>query len=434
MTANCKHQNPRVPFALSALSAALLMGLAYTPNARAGNCDSFTNTIYGSSNEACGFNNTVGGTYGSTAADASPLTVNNSAFGIGNRASNGYSTAIGYENEAIAIYSTAMGGKNQAYGRESTVVGNYNQVGVHSGNSNDGASSSAFGTNNIIGTPATNPNGGHSTAVGDNNAVYASQSTAVGYFNHIGFASGAAQGTYYQQSTAIGYLNWIYGDNSIAMGSRTEVGGPDSLGNSSVANNAVAIGNYARAGQDGTIAIGDNAMAGVSARSVNGGISYASYNSIAIGTNARVYGTASTTGAGSIAIGSGAVSTGNSSVAFGENSIDGGQSNVFSVGNATTQRRIINVAAGTASTDAVNVSQLNTLGTSTATALGTGSYNASTNSITGIDYVVGGSHFTSVAGAVGALQSHNPSGFLLLRALALRVRQRLMQRRWALIL
>ena len=412
MTANSKDQNRRVPFALSALSTALLMGLAYTPNATAGSCDSFTNTIFGFSNEACGFSNTVGGTFGSTAPDAAPLTVNNTGFGIGNRASNGYSTAFGYENYATAVYSTAMGGSNEARGRDSTAVGNYNKVGMHPGNGNDGAGSSAFGVSNIIGTPAGDPNGGHSTAIGGSNDVFGTRSTAVGYYNHIGSAAGAAQGTYYQKSTAIGYQNWVYGDNSIAMGSNTEVGGSDTLGGPGIiANKAVAIGSDARARQDGTIAIGDTALAGMSAPTLNGGISYASYNSIAIGTNAKVYGTATTTGLGSIAIGWGAESTGDSSVAFGENSIDGGQSNVVSVGNATTQRRIINVAAGTASTDAVNVSQLNTLGTSTATALGTGSYNASTNSITGIDYVVGGSHFTSVAGAVGALQSYNPSGY-----------------------
>ena len=412
MTTNRKHQNHQVPFALSALSIALLMGLAYTPNASAGNCDSFTNTIFGFSNEACGFNNTVGGTFGSTAQDAAPLTVNNSAFGIGNRASNGYSTAIGFENYATAVYSTAMGGSNEARGRDSTAVGNYNKVGMHPGNGNDGAGSSAFGVSNIIGTPAGDPNGGHSTALGGSNDVFGTKSTAVGYYNHIGSATGAAQGTYYQKSTAIGYQNWVYGDNSIAMGSSTEVGGADTLGGPGIiANRAVAIGSEARARQDGTIAIGDTALAGMSARLEDGGSSFASYNSIAIGTHAKVYGTATTTGAGSIAIGSGAISTGDSSVSFGENSIDGGQSNVVSVGNATMQRRIINVAAGSASTDAVNVSQLSTLGASTASVLGTGTYSAATNTITGIDYVVGGNHFTSVAGAVGALQSYSPSGY-----------------------
>ncbi|KVW81364.1 cell surface protein [Burkholderia ubonensis] len=58
------------------------------------------------------------------------------------------------------------------------------------------------------------------------------------------------------------------------------------------------------------------------------------------------------------------VTRGSNSVAIGAHSNDAGRSNVVSVGNATQQRQITNVAAGTEGTDAVNVNQLNTLSTS----------------------------------------------------------------------
>ncbi|GGA03202.1 YadA family autotransporter adhesin [Dyella caseinilytica] len=64
------------------------------------------------------------------------------------------------------------------------------------------------------------------------------------------------------------------------------------------------------------------------------------------------------TAAESTAIGTGANASGKNSVAIGTNATDGGQANVVSVGSATEQRRITNVADGTAATDAVNVSQL----------------------------------------------------------------------------
>jgi autotransporter adhesin len=73
----------------------------------------------------------------------------------------------------------------------------------------------------------------------------------------------------------------------------------------------------------------------------------------AIGNNAKA------SGSGSTALGNGATSSGSNSVAVGANSDDGGRANTVSVGSATTQRQVTNVAAGTESTDAVNVGQLN---------------------------------------------------------------------------
>jgi autotransporter adhesin len=65
------------------------------------------------------------------------------------------------------------------------------------------------------------------------------------------------------------------------------------------------------------------------------------------------------TGKDSVAIGQGSSSTGNNSVAVGADSSDNGRANTVSVGNANVQRTISNVSSGTAATDAVNVTQLN---------------------------------------------------------------------------
>ncbi|BDU21767.1 YadA-like family protein [Dyella sp. GSA-30] len=70
-------------------------------------------------------------------------------------------------------------------------------------------------------------------------------------------------------------------------------------------------------------------------------------------------GGATAAGKGSVAVGANTSASGVHSVALGAGSSDDGQSNVVSVGSSTQQRRITHVAAGTDSSDAVNVGQLN---------------------------------------------------------------------------
>ena len=307
-------------------------------------------------------------------------------------------------------------------------MGNSNIIGVNSSVSNSGGGSSAIGFLNEVQTSGNSQS--FSAAIGAKNNVTGDQSQAFGYWNTIGFYNNAFNSNptqYANRSTAVGWLNSVFGVDSIAMGSGSAAGtyakpadlavalgylakaldsGATAIGAGATAsgNSSLALGTGAQAIGEQSNAMGSAALAqGVRSTAIGTSASAFSESSIAVGTNAQVSGTAS------MAMGSGAVSTGNSSVSIGENSLDGGQSNVVSVGNAMTQRRIINVAAGVAATDAVNVSQLNTLGTSTVAALGTGSYNASTNSIGGVNYVVGGSNYTSVAGAIGALQGFTPN-------------------------
>jgi autotransporter adhesin len=78
----------------------------------------------------------------------------------------------------------------------------------------------------------------------------------------------------------------------------------------------------------------------------------------ATGSNAVAVGTATASGNGAVAVGNGAVASADNSVALGTNSV-ADRANTVSVGSAGAERQVINVAAGTADTDAVNVGQMN---------------------------------------------------------------------------
>ncbi|MBY4918147.1 YadA family autotransporter adhesin, partial [Burkholderia dolosa] len=81
---------------------------------------------------------------------------------------------------------------------------------------------------------------------------------------------------------------------------------------------------------------------------------------VASGSNSTAVGNSSqASGNGSTAIGVGSTASGNNSTAIGAGSNDGGRSNVLAVGSADSARQVVNVAAGTQGTDAVNVNQLN---------------------------------------------------------------------------
>ncbi|MEJ7687873.1 MAG: YadA-like family protein [Variovorax sp.] len=122
------------------------------------------------------------------------------------------------------------------------------------------------------------------------------------------------------------------------------------------------------------------------------------------------YAAPSATGTNGTAAGSGAVSTGNNSVALGHASDDGGRANVVSVGAIGNERQVVNVAAGTQGTDAVNVGQLRPF----ADALGGGASVNGDGSVTGPTYsialvngegAVGTGSYDNVGDALGGLSS-----------------------------
>ncbi|KWE59526.1 YadA family autotransporter adhesin [Burkholderia sp. MSMB2157WGS] len=163
------------------------------------------------------------------------------------------------------------------------------------------------------------------------------------------------------------------------------------------------------------LAVGANAQGtGVAATAVGNNTVANSRNSSAFGFGAEaIGGTGTTTGAAtavgayasaagyhSTALGVGSIASGSESVALGVNS-RADRDNSVAVGNATQQRQIVNMAAGTQATDAVNVSQLEPV----VTALGGGaSIDPTTGAVTGPTYTLanGGTQHT-VGDALGAL-------------------------------
>jgi len=131
----------------------------------------------------------------------------------------------------------------------------------------------------------------------------------------------------------------------------------------------------------GSIAIGGDAVATGSTTDAG----------MAIGSHARAAGRAT-------ALGPSATASAFDSVALGSLSVSD-RTGTVSVGNATTQRQIVQVAKGTQATDAVNLSQL----TPVVSALGGGAAVAGDGSVTGPTYVIKGTNYTTVGAALTAL-------------------------------
>jgi autotransporter adhesin len=173
------------------------------------------------------------------------------------------------------------------------------------------------------------------------------------------------------------------------------------------------------------IAIGSKAVASSTCMSTSG--IYSGYSAIAMGMHATStngglalgYG-AFSSGLDSLAFGPAAASTGKSSVALGAGANDGGRANVVSVGlgensiqenpqggttpnaaNAAKYRQIINMAAGTVDTDAVNVSQLKGV----TTALGGGAAVNADGTIKAPTYTVQGQTKSDVGSALSAIDT-----------------------------
>ena len=127
--------------------------------------------------------------------------------------------------------------------------------------------------------------------------------------------------------------------------------------NNGNAKDSVIVGNNASTTKDGSTVVGSGAT--------NTGT-----DSVVIGKKSSSTGNTSTViGAGAqgsaenvVALGAGAIASDKNSVAIGAGSTTGGRENVVSFGAAGNERQITNVAAGTAATDAVNVSQLQSVG------------------------------------------------------------------------
>lgn len=351
------------------------------------------------------------------------------AIGTGATADADLSLAIGAGATASGDQGVAVGMQAQAIGPASTAMGNFATA--------DGLFAAAIGYN-------ADAQGERATAVGVAAIAHGYSNTAIGG-NSIAMSDLGSD-------TAVGTSAMATGGQSAAVGSAATAQGfrATALGTGaySLSDNAIAIGTINSARGVGSIAMGAGAMTGGQRPSEptdpgDGGpcwicrsVSAADVNpvegaddAIAIGTGAHVFGT------GNLAIGAQTRVLGDNSVALGAGST-ADRDNVVSVGASTDwvnnddgsahvalTRQLINVAAGTEATDAVNVDQLDqAIASATNGALASGdqlarvfgggaSYGvdgfvAPTYTIHGASYDTVGDAFGALGGLVdGALQS-----------------------------
>ncbi|WP_435504934.1 beta strand repeat-containing protein [Variovorax sp. RHLX14] len=109
--------------------------------------------------------------------------------------------------------------------------------------------------------------------------------------------------------------------------------------------------------------------------------------------------------AGSIALGSGSETDAAAPAGLGFVTATAAPASELSVGTATAQRRITNVAAGSAGTDAVNVSQLGAVTGNINSAIGQTVFNALTGAAVAPSFTVGGQSYNNLTSTVSAIDS-----------------------------
>jgi autotransporter adhesin len=360
----------------------------------------------------------------STAATANALGTDSIAIGGNAFASQSGSLAIGLFANVAGANSVAFGTRATADGVNSVAIGSNssadedNVVSVGSIEGKRRIVNVDAGTNTTdavnlgqvedLITAATKPVQqmvkSTRTLLGAQAAPVLSDVVAVGITDKLGQAE--ANGT---DAVAIGLGAHANNDNTVAIGTNVAAGG---IG-------GVAIGNLATSGGLSATAIGVNAQSmGDTSVAIGTAVKTVGTNGVAIGngsftgqnaSNSVAIGFKNTvTGAGTVVLGNQVTSIGTNSVVLGSGS-DGSLSNVVSVGAKGTERKIVNVAAGTTTTDAVNYGQLNAAIASVGTG-GTGGTTLITQPTAGTgDLLVGsavaGTHvnFANSAGAAREL-------------------------------
>ena len=170
------------------------------------------------------------------------------------------------------------------------------------------------------------------------------------------------------------------------------------------------MGDSARATAAGAVAVGQNAATtGVNAIAIGNGAT--ATGSVAVGAAASAANGGAAFGDGAVATGLNATATGPNAQALADNSTAIGsgsvasQANTVSVGSATNQRRVTNVAAGVAATDAVNLNQLAASNASIAAALGGGATVDPAGTISSPRYALHMGTFDNVGSALVGLSS-----------------------------
>ncbi|EXB45312.1 ESPR-type extended signal peptide-containing protein [Acinetobacter sp. 1000160] len=364
-----------------------------------------TNAIaMGHSSTAKGVRGIAIGSSTSTAANYDPATAANAdgadsvAVGTGAKGTGNQTTAVGRQATATGANASAYGNEANANGTSSVAVGDKAKA---QGN-NDiamglNAATASGGSNNIaVGNGVTTGATGQNVAMGSGTTTANSASSTGG-----AVAIGRDQKATGDGAVALGDPNTANGNGTVALGRNNTAAG-DTAGNTA-ANGAVAIGNENKAIGQGSVALGNASTAAAAGAVALGDTANAqATNGVALGSNAVA------TNADDVALGSGSQTSTATGTAYRTGTA--APSSVVSVGTAGNERRIQNVSAGAADTDAVNVSQLRSvqdgvdqLGQTTAGALGGGSTVNPDGTVSAPNYTVNGNNVSNVGDAITEL-------------------------------
>ena len=384
-------------------------GYNNTANGERSSAFGYRNATIGKESSAFGYNNTASGERSSAfGADNKASGNRSSAFGADNKASGKYSSAFGYQNTASGENSSVVGSQYKVTGEASGAFGVGKNSGWNAGANeynydyiNEGKNSYMFGNYNkiasgtennfILGNNVSIGNGiNNSVALGNNSTVSSSNEVSVGSATLKRKITNVADGDVSATSTDVVTGKQLYnGDGINTAAWKAKLGVGDLItsytkkdgsnltasdistwktklgvgaGGSGMANSATGTGSTGL-GTDNTVtgnystAVGyknkvtgnhSGAFGDPNVVTGNGSYAFGNDNNIA-GDNNFVLGN-------NVNIGSGI----QNSVALGNNSTVS-SSNEVSVGSATQQRKITNVADGdvsATSTDAVTGKQL----------------------------------------------------------------------------
>ena len=298
-------------------------------------------------------NNYVAGKGGGVAAKASGF--NSLALGINSVADEANTVSVGAKGAQRRITNLASAQEESdaaTYGQVTALVGNATSTTQRALKDVDSRLAALSERSVRAGVDDTflkidAPEGSDAAYVDLNNSAVAvgASSSSIG---SAAAAIGAASSAEGSQAAAIGGGSFAKGQGALAMGSARAEG-----------NNTTALGNGARSTGSFSLAAGANARsAGMNAVSLGNSTRANSDNSVAIGTLANI----DVTAVNSMAIGRNAsVGAGATNAMSLGNNTTNTRANTVSVGSLNSERQITNVAAATADTDAVNLSQLKTM-------------------------------------------------------------------------